>query len=147
MMQPIQFFVEGLPKGQPRPKAFVRGGHAAVYDPGTAEGWKGQVAVAARAFLPPAPILGPLKLTLGFWLPRPKAHYLTGKRAGELRNDAPLFHTGKPDADNFAKAVMDALTMLRLWQDDSQISVLHVYKLYQAGRTGCFVTIQEAPRP
>ena len=38
MTTPISFTVLGDPKGQPRPKAFSRGGHAAVYDPGTAEG-------------------------------------------------------------------------------------------------------------
>ena len=38
----------GIPKGQPRPRAFSRNGHARVFDPGTAEGWKSAVAVAAQ---------------------------------------------------------------------------------------------------
>ncbi len=30
-------FIKGIPKGQPRVRAFVRGRHAGVYDPGTAD--------------------------------------------------------------------------------------------------------------
>lgn len=142
-MQPISFFAEGLPKGQPRPKAFSRGGHASVYDPGTAEGWKGQVAAAAKEYRPESPLKGALSLQLLFVLPRPKGHYRSGKRASELRESAPRWHIAKPDADNFAKAVMDALTILRFWMDDSQVAELHVRKGYANGFTGCQITIAE----
>jgi Holliday junction resolvase RusA-like endonuclease len=138
------FFAEGTPKGQPRPKAFSRGGIASVYDPGTAEGWKGEVALAAKEHKPEKPLEGPLKLTLNFVIPRPKGHFRTGKRASELREDAPIWHTGKPDADNFAKAVMDALTMLSFWKDDSQVAILEVRKGYGHGLRGCGIEIREA---
>ena len=39
-MSPIIFFAAGSPKGQPRVRAFVRGNHAGVYDPGTANEFK-----------------------------------------------------------------------------------------------------------
>jgi len=48
-MSQIHFFVSGDPKAQPRIRAFAINGHARVYDPGTAEGWKSLIAVAARA--------------------------------------------------------------------------------------------------
>ena len=69
-MTRIAFFAAGLPKGQPRPRAFSRGGHARVYDPGTAEGWKASVALAARDELPPAPLEGALSVSLRFYMPR-----------------------------------------------------------------------------
>jgi Holliday junction resolvase RusA-like endonuclease len=123
----ITITAHGTPKGQPRPKAFSRGGHARIYDPGTAEGWKGQIALAARGLIP-APLEGPLAVTMQFAMPRPKSHYT---KAG-LRTSAPKYHTGTPDADNLAKAVMDALTQLSAWRDDSQVAVLAVCKRYTA---------------
>lgn len=145
MMTPIQFFAVGLPKGQPRPKAFHRKGMAGarVYDPGTAEGWKSQVAIAARPFIGQEPVTMPLRLVLVFWFPRPKGHFRSGKHANEKRDNAPTFHASKPDADNLAKAVMDALTVLRIWADDSQICDLSVRKRYADGQGGCSITIYE----
>jgi Holliday junction resolvase RusA-like endonuclease len=140
----IKFYVQGNPKGQPRPKAFSRGGIASVYDPGTAEGWKGQVAVGIAGQIPSAPIEGPLCLHLEFYFSRPKSHFGTGKKASVMRPDAPGYHTGRPDADNLAKAVMDALSVLRVWKDDAQVCHLIVRKLYDDGRgPGCIVEIAD----
>lgn len=145
-MTAIRFYVAGIPKGQPRPKAFARGGHAAVYDPGTAEGWKGQVALAAKPFLGHQPVLDlPLSLRLEFYMPRPKGHYIASTPARGIRESAPGYQTGKPDADNLAKAVMDALTQLNVWRDDSLVSDLRVRKLFDDGRgPGCIIEIREA---
>jgi len=137
----IQFFAEGTPKGQPRPKAFSRGGHARVYDPGTAEGWKGQVAIAARQHIPKEPLIGPLFVSLLFKMPRPKGHYGSGKKASILKDGAPGPHIAKPDCDNLAKAVLDALTELGMWRDDSQVYGLNINKSY-AEKPGCNISIQ-----
>ncbi len=144
MMAPIRFFAVGEPRGQPRPKAFSRSGFTRVYDPGTAEGWKGQVAIAAKDFLPAIPLSGPLCVHLELYFPRPKGHYGTGKRAGTLKSSAPGYHTSTPDADNCAKAITDALTTLRMWKDDSFVAHLIVRKLYDDGRgPGCLIEIRE----
>ena len=101
----LEFFSHGTPKGQPRPRAFFRGGRAAVYDPGTAEGWKGQIAIAWKeSGHEPLPHT-PYDVMLDFFFPRPKSQ---STKKG-LRPDAPTFHTAKPDADNVAKAVLDAM--------------------------------------
>lgn len=145
MIQPIRFFAQGVPKGQPRPKAFARGGIAAVYDPGTAEGWKSQIAIAARPFLPAVPLGGFLYVRFEFYFPRPKNHYRTGKRAGELREDAPGYCDKKPDVDNAIKACLDALTVLRMWTDDAIVVDVRARKLYDDGRgSGCIIEIKEA---
>jgi Holliday junction resolvase RusA-like endonuclease len=142
-----KFRVHGTPKGQPRPRAFARGGRAAVYDPGTAEGWKSEVAVACR------PIAGalldrPLAVTLAFYLPRPKAHFST---SGQIKPSAPpTYCEKKPDADNLAKAVLDALTSIRAWNDDAQVCSLVVFKYYESAKNGsqkeppgCLIMIAE----
>lgn len=127
------FRVYGTPKGQPRPRAFARGGRAAVYDPGTAEGWKSQIAVDCQE-LRGALIDRPLSIALTFYLPRPKAHFST---SGAIKPSAPqTWHAKKPDADNLAKAVLDALTHLRAWHDDDQVAELLVRKYYESDRNG-----------
>ena len=126
-MLPISFVVLGEPKSQPRPKAMRRGSFVHIYTPATAKAWKGLVASAAKPFLSAAPIEGPLSLSLSFRFARPKSHF-TSK--GALTKSARETHTTKPDADNLAKAVMDALTDVGLWRDDTQITQLSVEKDY-----------------
>lgn len=139
-MEPIIFFVAGVPKAQPRPRAFARqiGGRviARVYDAGTAEGWKGCVAIAARDLIPQQPIEAPVTLKLNFYFPRPKNHFL---KSG-LRLNAPKAHTSKPDFDNAAKAVVDAMTALGFWRDDAQIAEATISKSY-SDRPGCLISV------
>ena len=111
----LTFFAPGNPKGQPRPRAFSRGGSARVYDPGTAEGWKGSVAIGSQPFKPLAPLTGPIRVDLEFYFARPKRLCRKADHSGRIP------HTGKPDLDNLAKAVLDALTQLGWWQDDAQV--------------------------
>jgi Holliday junction resolvase RusA-like endonuclease len=48
--------------------------------------------------------------------------------------------TSKPDADNLAKAVLDALTDVSAWTDDSLVVSLSIVKTY-GSETGCEVQI------
>ncbi len=136
-MKHVDFFVPGEPKGQPRPRAFARGGKARVYDPGTAEGWKGQVALAAKEHLPPTPIDIPVAMHLRFHLPRPRGHF--GK-AG-IKPAAPCHHVARPDIDNLAKAVIDALVAIGFLRDDCLVHLLFLTKRYADAAPGCQVRI------
>jgi len=109
------FDVYGEPKGQPRPRAFVRGKRAAVYDPGTAEGWKGMIALAAKDHLPASPLEGPVRLGLTFCFPRP------ARLMRQRDPEGPVLHLAKPDFDNASKAVADCLTQIGMWRDDQQV--------------------------
>ncbi len=138
----IQFFIPGTPKGQPRPKAFSRGGHAGVYDPQTAGEWKQNVRDAAKKCGKSITELIPISLYLDFRISRPKGHYGSGKKASTLKSSAPDWHTGKPDADNLAKAVMDALNDCGFWPDDSLVCDLRVCKRYTDTReSGCMLSV------
>lgn len=148
MFPTIQIFVAGDPKGQPRPRAFARNGMVRMYDPATAEGWKSAIADEwRRSASAHKTVTGPVSLTLRFYMPRPKSHF---NSKGELKPTAPQYYERKPDADNLAKAVMDALTQLRAWQDDDQVVILKVVKQYcpshesgYAGSSGCEITLKE----
>jgi Holliday junction resolvase RusA-like endonuclease len=139
-MKTLSFFVSGLPKGQPRVKAFKRGNHAGVYDPGTADQWKACVRADFRSlsYASGKPIYTEaVAVALRFVLPRPKAH---SRANGELKPIAPRYHAGKPDADNLAKAVLDALTNAGAWSDDGLVASLNVTKTYGPA-TGCEIQI------
>jgi Holliday junction resolvase RusA-like endonuclease len=145
-MKTVQFFVQGLPKGQPRPKArAVKAGKrlfAQFYNPKTADGWKKQIAAEAERNFDGA-FAYPVHLLVDFFMPRPQHHF----KRGELRQDAPKYHTCVPDADNLAKAVMDALTDFGMWTDDKLVVGLHVMKRY-GSTVGAMIEIQEVePTP
>lgn len=145
MSNPIvyAFNVEGIPAAQPRVKAYVRGKHAAVYTPKTANSWKDCVKCAGILARPKSPLQGPLFVSMTFAMPRPKAHYRSGKYSGELRLTAPGHVTAKPDFDNLMKSTVDALTEIGFWRDDSQLAQVQFKKMYCSPdeRPGCSITI------
>ena len=148
----LNVFVEGTPKAQPRPRACIRGKHAGVYDAGTADGWKWLVGRAVKESAERdnwAKTDQPIGLTIIFTLPRPKNHFCQSKaRRGELKDGAPHYHCSKPDLDNYAKAVMDAISDCgAIWEDDSQVARMSAEKRFvnsAAGacdRVGAFIII------
>ncbi len=72
--------------------------------------WMKEFANRAGHFTPDVPFEGPLEVTLYFGFPLIKA---------DKGKDAPM--TTKPDFDNLAKSMVDTLTKLNFWKDDSQI--------------------------
>ena len=141
-MRSLEFVAFGDPKGQPRARACIRGRHAGMYDPGTADGWKFAVRAAAidAAGKEWKPLEGPLSLTLIFSLKRPKSHY---NSKGDIKPNAPNRVMAKPDLDNLAKAVMDALTNAGIWLDDKQVVHVDMRKQYALAATGAFVLVKE----
>jgi crossover junction endodeoxyribonuclease RusA len=147
----IAFRVFGIPKAQPRPRAWVRviNGKptARVYDAGTAEAWKGDVARKAEEHRPPAPLDGPVRLDVDFIFPRPKS--LLRRKDPEGR----LPHVAKPDRDNCEKALLDCLKTLGFFTDDCQVCAGEPRKFYAAKGelSGAVVWIQlggpDAPDP
>ena len=149
----IEFWAAGVPRPQPRPRAFAVGGRARVYNPSTAEGWKNALAIAALPHKPPQPLAGPLRVDLDFFMPRPKGHYRirAGNVTADLKPAAPHWHTrgaGKlgGDRDNLDKAVLDALQVLGFFLDDGQVCAGQIVKRYDAGAgPGCQITIAALP--
>jgi Holliday junction resolvase RusA-like endonuclease len=129
-MKQIEFTVQGTPKGQPRVRACIRGKHAGVYDPGTADEWKRAVRDAAKSAMAASglsPFGVAVRLNVSFLMPRPKSH-LDSK--GNVKSLARAFHTSKPDLDNLVKATKDALTDAGIWTDDSFVVACQSSKGY-----------------
>ena len=65
-------------------------------------------------------------------LPRPAAHFRTGRFAHLLRDDAPGWPIGRGtgDSDKYARAINDALTDAAVWIDDAQAVETVCRKVY-----------------
>ncbi len=59
----------------------------------------------------------PVAVHLRFHFARPKSHY---RANGQLRPKAPVYHAQRPDADKLARAALDAITGVLLY-DDAQV--------------------------
>lgn len=138
----LRRFVYGIPKGQPRPRAFARkmGDRvvARVYESGSAEAWKGAVALAFRGAVS-VPLGGPISMQIDLLFPRP-ARLMRKKDPDGL-----IPCESKPDADNAAKAVMDSAQSIGLFRDDAQVVELQVRKWFHAkdGVPGAIVRVEE----
>jgi len=116
---PIEFDVTGIPIAQPRPRVVMSKGRVHAYShPGDhpVSAWRSSItAECMRVCLGKTYFTKniPICVTLSFRFP--------GGEIGE-------YHTCRPDIDNLAKAVLDALNDSRLWADDSQVSMLCVVK-------------------
>jgi Holliday junction resolvase RusA-like endonuclease len=122
-------FVNGIPRAQPRPR-MTAAGH--VYNPHSADAWKEIVRTAFMSFRKP-PIANPIRLRVSFFLPRPKA----------LKGEIALPHAKKPDVDNLLKAVMDAMTVAKVWTDDALVYVTEAGKWYAADKTtGALIIVE-----
>jgi len=101
----------------------TRAGHR--YDPSAKEkrAWLKEVT------LPAVPLKGALAVACTFTFSRPKAHFRTGKYAGELKQTAPALMVTTPDVDNVAKFYLDALNG-KAFLDDRQIVRMEANKRY-----------------
>lgn len=105
--------------------------------------WKKIVSSYAMLFMKGAsPFTDPVKCEMIFYLRRPQSHYRTGKFAHMLRDDAPEFHTTKPDALKFARSTEDAMTDI-VWNDDSGNVRICSEKKYMKpeDREGCAIRL------
>lgn len=135
------FFVAGSPKAQPRARAFACKGKIRVYDPATAEGWKSVIADAAKSWTPRKPLDCAVAVHCTFYLDRPKS------RCRKSDPNGSIWCLSKPDCDNLAKALLDCLTQLRWWVDDSRVCVLDVRKKFhgKADQPGMAIQVYELP--
>lgn len=142
-MRKIEFFVPGAPVGKGRPRAARRGAGVVMFTPEKTADYEALVsATAATALAGDAPthqlLDGPLEAVLEMRFPVP-ASWSKAKRARALAGAE--WHTSKPDADNVAKAVLDACNGV-VFRDDSQVVILIATKAFSE-TPGVRVVIRE----
>lgn len=116
----LRFHLDIDPMPAPRPRFRViqpkRGGRpiASAYNPKEYTDWSNHVAAELRELMvDQEPMAGAVTVGMIVSVKRPKSTKL----------DAP-----KPDIDNYAKAVLDAMTKAGVWDDDTQVQFLGVKK-------------------
>ena len=140
----IDLFVEGNPKPQARPRVSVRGGRGFAYnaDSKDMQAWKKALDAALPSFGSFGGFGGPMHVELVFRLPRPKAHYRTGKFSHLLKDSAPGDEGSRCDVDNLSKVVLDKITRSGYWVDDNQVVFLSVRKRWAyCESSGCEIRV------
>lgn len=130
----VTFFVPGKPQGKGRP----RFGKYAVYTPKATTDYEKLVATCYRGDM----LSGPLTCEITAVFEIPKSYTKAQKKDIE---SGVLQPTKKPDADNIAKIVMDALNGVA-YEDDKQVVSLEIYKVYAGPeeQQGMWIKIGEA---
>lgn len=120
----ISFTIEGepVPKGRPRARIIGRPPHQQVqiYTPPETAAAEQAFALQAKKYRPRVPIWGPLVVELVFVVSPPQ----------KIPDDrSRVWPHVKPDVDNYAKLVMDALNEM-MWHDDGQVCSVVARKVY-----------------
>lgn len=113
-----KIIIPGKPIAKARPRFARRGKYVTTYSEQETE--EGKALLFIREQWHREPIIGPVMLSMFFFLPRPKGHYGTGRNAGKLKPSAPTHHVKKPDVSNMVKFYEDVMNGI-VWKDDSQI--------------------------
>jgi Holliday junction resolvase RusA-like endonuclease len=125
---PVKFEVLGVPVGKGRPKFSTVNGHAVAYTPAKTANYETLVRLSYQqqigAFMFDKD--KPLRAIIRAFFPIPKS---ASKKKREQMEAGKIRHTKKCDADNIAKACLDALNGIAFY-DDSQVCELSISKFY-----------------
>jgi len=111
--------------------------------------WRTDVIAASQLSYKDVPLCRPVAIELTFYFPRPKSHFRTGKFAGMLKENAPLWTTSNADGDldKLCRATLDGLshkTGGMILIDDSICARLTAEKRYVLNTPpGCLVRVVE----
>lgn len=120
----IKFEILGQPIGKQRPRVLKRG---ITYTPSKTVNYETMVKYTYQSLYGQRePILGHIEATITAIFPVPKSY--SKKKANELLAGR-YNYDKKPDCDNLAKIILDALNGIA-YKDDSQVTLLHIVKEY-----------------
>jgi Holliday junction resolvase RusA-like endonuclease len=126
----IRFTIPSKPAGQPRARVGVIGGHARAFKSKKAHTLEQDVLAFAAPAAPATRREGAVRVRIEARMPIPGGWPVWKQEAALAGMIRP---TSRPDADNVAKLVLDALNRSgRFWRDDAQVVELTSLKWYGA---------------
>ena len=125
---PVKFEVLGVAVGKGRPKFSTVNGHAVAYTPAKTANYETLVRLSYQQQIGSFMFDKdkPLRAIIRAFFPIPKS---ASKKKREQMEAGKIRHTKKCDADNIAKACLDALNGIAFY-DDSQVCELSISKFY-----------------
>jgi Holliday junction resolvase RusA-like endonuclease len=134
-MSDFSMVIIGKPMGKERPRFARMGNFVKTYTPGKTKLRESEIQVLARQEMKGKEIFtGALEVSMNVGFPIPKSW---SKKKTKEATDGILKPITKPDLDNIAKLVLDALNGI-VYKDDSQVVELTISKFYTV-RDCCLV--------
>jgi Holliday junction resolvase RusA-like endonuclease len=126
-MAVLAFSMSGEPRGKGRPRVDTRGAFPRMHTDGKTARYERSVQKVAMAHMVGrTPFAGPVSVSLRFRLPIPKSLPKVTRAAMAAGEIAPA---KKPDLDNMAKAILDAMNKV-VFLDDAQVVRSFQTKVY-----------------
>ena len=122
----IKLTVLGKPLAKGRPKFSSKGKFVRVYTPKKTTDYETLIKFSAQEVAPKELLEGPVTMEIEAHLPIPKA---MSKKKRALIKSHDLRPITRPDIDNYAKIVLDALNDI-IYKDDNQVVSLNIRKFY-----------------
>ena len=143
----IAIRVNGVPAPQGSKRSFGNGRMVEVSK--RVEPWRQDVKLDSRNQYKGLPFADPVFMKIIFWLPRPKGHYRTGRFAGQLKPNAPVYCPSTPDLDKLCRSTLDGLSAKCggcIIADDSIVVAIQAEKRYatDAESCGALITVSYA---
>lgn len=130
--QALAFTLHCLPTAQARARHGVVNGRSMTYKSAPQRAAERTLEALLAPHAPEVPMSGAVALEFRAVFPPPKS-VSKKARAAMLRGQIP--HVKKPDLDNLAKQIKDAMTRLSFWGDDRQVVRMAGEKRYgEVGR-------------
>ena len=133
MVKQFTFTVPGPVVPQARPRAAMVAGHIAMHDTRECQSYKMDVASCASRAMAEAGLKAPVEpddqgFTVTIYINKAYLKRLSKKKIEQAKMGM-LLPLAKPDLDNAAKGILDALKSV-FWKDDSAVTSLYVTKRY-----------------
>ena len=125
----MSFVLNCTPTPQQRARHAVRGKFASAYKSSAQKANERTLEALLLPHTPKTPTIGPVAVEITASFPVPIS---APKKAKEGMLEGKICHTKKPDVDNLAKQMLDAMTRLQFWQDDRQVVSVTCTKRYAA---------------
>jgi len=123
----IEFTIPIIPKAQMRPRARKMGPHVSIHKASQQERNEEQIMGLLTRYRPREPFLFPVEVVINAYLPIPRSW--SGKKQ-HAAADFKILPAVNPDLDNLIKNILDCMTVLSFWRDDSQVVKIMATKSY-----------------
>ena len=105
--------------------AFVLKGHIRFFEKKQVRSAREILFSALKPFQPDEPLATAVSLKVKYFFP-----YRKSEKKSVLKNSLITPHTVRPDLDNLEKLLLDVMTSLQFWKDDSQVCDKHTQKFF-----------------